>query len=650
VIARIARTLACRFGMIPDILSVGLGRNRVSSEEVISLRDASDGMVRFIFDQDEQDSLAQQFRQDYPAVADQVIEQADQICRHEFDLLGSGKQSLGAVINWHADLMTKHQWRSLPSALLLPQIGDDSTDIKRVWDLSRCQHFAVLGQAYALTGDEKYAREWVAQMVDWDATNPPLVGPNWMVTMEAAIRIVNWVWGYSFMAHSEGFDDNAHMVFDKNVLSHGRFIMRHLEKYGNHRFSNFVGLVVLGSLFRNRFEETGQWYEVGLKGFCEEVAKQVHQDGCHFEGSIPYHRLVLEMAATVWLLLDRNDLSLPAETRAAIERMFSFTAAYTRLCRHAPQVGDADDGRLQALTETDMRDHSYLLSLGAVLTGKGEFKVAQAPHAEAFWLLGEKGLAEYSDLPVASGKHESVGFEKSGCYVLNSDRMCAFVSCRQQHTADHGAHAHNDHLSFTLTVDGLDFIVDAGTFTYTANLTERNSFRSSRAHNTIIIDGQEINPFNDSDPFRLKDNAECRVTEWSVEEGRDVLCASHSGYARLGAMVQRKLVLDKGEETLAISDQITGNEMHKIEWRFLFAPKVEVRLEDNCVTASRDSAALQLKFKQKEKVNARIESAWYSPSYGVRKEARRLTVTRACKLPAHMDIAVSLAEVRGGNP
>ena len=50
-------------------------------------------------------------------------------------------------IPWHEDPMTGRCWRRWPSALLFVQY-DDSSDVKRVWELSRCQHFAALGIAH----------------------------------------------------------------------------------------------------------------------------------------------------------------------------------------------------------------------------------------------------------------------------------------------------------------------------------------------------------------------------------------------------------------------------------------------------------------------------------------------------------------------
>ena len=53
-------------------------------------------------------------------------------------------------VRWHEDFGTGRRWRKRYSALLPVQYGDES-DIKRVWELSRCQHFGALGIAHLIT-------------------------------------------------------------------------------------------------------------------------------------------------------------------------------------------------------------------------------------------------------------------------------------------------------------------------------------------------------------------------------------------------------------------------------------------------------------------------------------------------------------------
>lgn len=681
MLRRITRAAIRRARLIHDTARAALGAFEVGDSTLrVSLgAESFEAMMRmirtkelrFFFTRQEKRALAARFLADHPETARAVIAQADAACRHEFELLGAKCPRPGSFnkltpgihsrMPWHEDFATGRRWKKRYSAVLPVQYSDGS-DIKRVWELSRCQHFGALGIAHLIAecglrtaessrgeapaadrqsaiGNLTYASEWVAQMTDWDRQNPPLIGPNWMSPMEVAIQIVNWIWGFAFMGDSPAFTDEARKVFYRNLLSHGRFILRHLEGYGNHRFSNFVGLVFLGVLFPE-FKEATDWREAGIKGFCEELERQVRSDGVHFEGSIPYHRLVLEMAATTWLLLRRNGIELPPASQDAITRMFHFTAAYLpmplrdasgpRFARFAPQVGDADDGRLQELTPLDKRDHSYLLSLAAVLTGEGEFKLTRDPHPEAFWLLGSEGLKVYDAMPVAQAKEESRAFPESGFYVLSSERLHALISCRRPDARDVGAHSHNDHLSFTLTLDGVEFIVDGGTYTYTGNLKDRHMFRSTSAHNTVIVDGQEINPLKRSDPFRLKDNAHCHVLEWRSGPDEDVLVAEHEGYARLDVKVRREFRHDRRSPSLRIIDCISGLGERELTWGFLFAPQVSVQLSGRELRAERDGHSLRIVTPETLGMRVQLSPGWHSPHYGVKQQTTRLTV--ACSM------------------
>ena len=59
-------------------------------------------------------------------------------------------------------------------------------DIKVPWELSRFQHFTILGQAYILSKEEKYAQEFVNQVTDWIEHNPVGFGVNWACPMDVA--------------------------------------------------------------------------------------------------------------------------------------------------------------------------------------------------------------------------------------------------------------------------------------------------------------------------------------------------------------------------------------------------------------------------------------------------------------------------------
>ena len=59
----------------------------------------------------------------------------------------------------------------------------------------------------------------------------------------------------------------------------------------------------------------------------------------------------------------------------------------------------------------------------------------------------------------------------------------------------YSGHIHNDKLSVEVMIDGNYITRDPGTYVYTADPKIRDKFRSTRAHNTIYINGYEQNEF-----------------------------------------------------------------------------------------------------------------------------------------------------------
>ena len=82
-----------------------------------------------------------------------------------------------------------------------------------------------------------------------------------------------------------------------------------------------------------------------------------------------------------------------------------------------------------------------------------------------------------------------------GVYIFKSPHLYMTVRCGEVGQKGNGGHAHNDQLSITLRIDGVDLIRDPGTYLYTPLPEERNRFRSTRVHFTIQKGGEEQNPF-----------------------------------------------------------------------------------------------------------------------------------------------------------
>jgi len=593
---------------------------------------------RFFLDPSRRREFVEAVRDCCPDAETQTIAAADRVCNHIFDLLGSGPVSMGERIDWHVDFKTGH--RFTPDkyyADVRPAPYPGGYDIKVPWELSRCQHFAWLGQAYWFTGDEKYAREFIAQVLDWIEQNLPQFGINWACTMDVAIRAINWLWGYHFFKNSPSLTDEFLVSFLKSLLAHGRHIIRNLEKEGdfvnNHYLSDLVGLIYLGILCPE-FKESAKWREVGLRELWREMFKQVYPDGVDFEASIAYHRLAVELFLSPVVLCHLNGISVPDKVLARLEKMLEFVMFYTKPDGTVPLIGDNDNGRLHRLKvqekpEREWIDHRYLLAIGAVLFERCDFAQAAGDQwEEAFWLLGgrtvacQEAFAQKELPPLQLG---SRAFADGGLYIMRCDDLYMIVDAGSIGQNGIGGHAHNDTLSFELYAKGRTWIVDPGTYVYTTDYEMRNLFRSTTYHNTVVVDGQEQNRFDNWNLFRLEGDARPRVLRWETTEEYDLFVGEHTGYERLAdpAIYRRVVYLDKREGLWILRDVVSSVSGEHYLSLCLHCASSEIELSDHpapeiCLT---DHFCNRLAIWPINNLipNVRVEEhGWVSRSYGLR--------------------------------
>jgi hypothetical protein len=522
-------------------------------------------------------SIASGLERRVPGAAALTVAAADQACAHVFDLLGSGPAPLGATIDWHLDFKSGHRYDPRQHATLIrPARYPGGHDIKVPWELSRCEHLAWLGQAYRLTGDERYPREFVAQVTGWIESNPRAFGVNWVCTMDVAIRAVNWLWTCRALAGSPALTDEFLLRFEKCLLAHGRHILGNLERAArvphNHYLSDLVGLVVLGILCPE-FREAARWRDLGLRELWREMEKQVRADGVDFEAAISYHRLVTELFLVPVLLCRRHGIAVPGAVMARLEKMLEFVLHYTRPDGAAPQFGDCDNGRLLRLKawaepEREWADHRYLLAVGAVLFGRDDFgRAAGDQWEEAYWLTGDSAVRYREELDARGGRWsepESRLFPDGGLCILRGGGSYVAVDAGGVGQGGEGAHAHGDTLGFEFAAGGQPWVVDPGSGVYTAEFETRNLFRSSRAHPVLVVDGEEINRFDLCQLFEMRDDAKPEVVLWDHSDERDLLVARHHGYERLDppVRVRRAFWLDRRTGALLVMDEAEGAGRH----------------------------------------------------------------------------------------
>lgn len=575
----------------------------------------------------------------FPDATEDSRKEAEAILKHRIALFGRVRD-LGPGLDWHCDPGATVRWPLLHHSRV-PVVISPGADVRVVWELNRLHHLVSLGRAYLLTGDERYTEEFLLQLASWYEANPPNFGPNWVTAMEAGIRAINIIIALAMFRVSSNLTREALELILKTLLTHGRFIRSNLEfsyrTTSNHYLSNLIGLFVIGTCIPE-FREADRWRSYSASRLVKEMKRQVLEDGVDYEGSIGYHRLVLEIFALFFSITHTTALIIDAEFRGLLRRMFVFVQSYLKPDGTAPMVGDSDDGRIIKFKERPADDHSYLLSIGSILLKEGTLKQAKIDE-EAIWWFGKPGIESFGQLALNRSHAGSKAFQKAQIFVQRTDGLYSIIDCGDHGARGRGSHAHSDALSVEIFALGRTFLRDPGTYVYTANEEERNLFRSTAYHNTVRIDGEEISQVNQGELFAFAANVRPKVNDWQITDDRDQLDAEHYAYRRLASPVthRRIVTLDKRKRSWTIRDMFSGQGSHFFEVFFNFDTGLEIGVDaEKCATARDATASFRVVPRCEYDFDVRTEPRWVSRSYGTRSKSFAIIYSFRASVPVEI--------------
>jgi len=571
---------------------------------------------------------------DYPELVGNVISEADRICDGVFNVMGSGSRKL-EPFDWHLDFKSGYRWntKTYYKDIKYPVKGWNGADIKIPWEISRFNYLTQLGEGYWLTDDEKYAGKFVSLLSDWIDKNPVKQGLNWNSTIEAGIRVANWIIGWYFFKESETITHKFVPKFLNSLIIHGRFIKSNLEYTegltSNHYISNIVGLFYLG-LFLREFREGEEWLGFSMRELEKEIEKQVYSDGVDFEASTCYHRFVLELFFYPALLARINRIDFSPDYLSRLKKMFDFVLYTLKPNGRMPQVGDNDSGRLHKFEagEKEILDMKYLLDLGVIFFGEGKYKIREFGLCpEVLWIFGAEGLREWGKMPegtIAGLKSNS--FSDAGIYIMREGRNYSIVSSGPNGQNGNGGHSHNDKLSFEIFIAGEEIFVDPGSYVYTSHPIWRDRFRSTRFHNTLMIDEKEQNQFLTL--FSMVEEAKPKIIKWEINDSFDIFIGEHYGYTRLtdNLIHQRTIKFYKREGRWEFQDNVYNldnrfQREHTVKWSLILHPDIEI--EDFSTLRTKKNKRIKITFENGIEICQ--EDTWYSPEYGVRIPTKKFT-------------------------
>lgn len=604
-----------------------------------------------------------------PQVLRHTVEKAERICAHNIVMPTGHSASFETFIDWLSDFNGK-SWMFLHCSDFLKKIQDkafmkqyDLTVLPVSMELNKHQHLGDLGRAYFLTGDERYAQEFVVEIEDWIERNPVNWGIGWLDAMTVAQRVISWLSALACFAQSDYMKGEDFVMVLKNLLLHCAYLIESLQDRSA-RASRHIAAACALYLFSvtfPEFESTKRWKSRAQKVLESEASSQFCLDGVYRERSLGMQVLLTEFLLLT-LIWDRygTETSSPAVLSAA-ERSLEFLM-FTLSPGGKPQVfGDTPITRAWRFsTHTPHEDFKNLMALGAYLFNRGDFKFAAEPLSEdLLWFFGTESEKAFRNLSAAAPSAVSKAFIEGGFFNFrdswNKDATsCLFYGNPKRRFAppEKGIDIlvpHKDLMSFSLTIRGEPFIIETGSCKGKKKF--QSYFPKTAAHNTILVDGKEQASIRS-----VKGNKKYMhmlKNKWFFSDEFDYLLSGNAGFEDLRSVVvhRRELLYLKEKRWFLIKDTLDGTDEFNIINVFHFAPELDIILRGDygcLIRGRREFMRLNPYFPgdfscSPSRGKQEPVSGWYAKDINRVEPCQRLEYFARLKLPAEIYTWVSWA-------
>ena len=354
------------------------------------------------------------------------------------------------------------------------------SDLKLYWEPARFGWAFVLGRAWHVSGDERYAEAFWHYFEIFQAANPPGMGPNWMSGQEVGIRLMAFVWAGQIFAMSKHATPERLSRLATAIAHHASRIpptLLYARSQNNNHLLTEAAALYTASLALPTHPAAAQWQTLGQHWLTWCFTHQIDRYGEYVQHSANYHRLMLQTALWVKMLENREQRIESSQTNVVNQNLALATHWLLSLLDpdtgRVPNVG-ANDGALLVPFSTRPFEDFRPVAQAAARTFLG-YSLPSGPWDEMSLWFGAPSIEHLPELPRYPGDHMYA--PHSWGYL----RAVQFTS----------RPSHADQLHFDLWWRGLNIAQDAGTYLYNADSPWDNRLTSTLVHNTVSVDGQE---------------------------------------------------------------------------------------------------------------------------------------------------------------
>jgi hypothetical protein len=531
--------------------------------------------------------------------------------------------------DWTLDPVTGYSWpgRDVFCFDINFRRMDALGDVKFVWDYNRLQFLQPLAAAVALWEDRR-ALDAIEQAIEsWAGANAPFGGIIWCSGIELGLRAVSLALTASLCGNK--LSPRIAGRIATILRAHLYWLRRFPSQYSsanNHLVAEALGALAICVSMPNLPGAKNE-IEHARRTLLSEARKQILDDGVGVEQSPTYAAFTVE----ILLCADLFSIACGAPLIDCLRERF---AAFVEFIRwlvdetgRVPNIGDDDGGRV--ISSFGFPENCYAASVAAAAAARFSLAQPVAVISDGPQLRGAFFPPSAPALRPPTGVR---CFESGGYTVVREHR----AGRRLRLVIDHGplgylsiaAHGHADANAFTLMLDDVAVFVDPGTYLYHSGGSWRNWFRSTRAHNTLTLDGRDQSTI--AGPFNWSQRANARLEMLDVDCKHWSLDASHDGYQRRYGVDHRRRV-EARDSGIAIIDRLSQPTSAVSEITFQLGADLSIDSEGARWVIRNAVAGLEIRvaFSSAGEISARAggvggEGGWVSRRFGVKFAAPRL--------------------------
>lgn len=537
---------------------------------------------------------------------------------------------------WHLDPVSETYWPNSQYCFNINYRHEDSKgDIKYTWEVNRLQILPVAAALWKYNGDKDAQTFALTVLESWIDNNPPYKGVNWSSGIELALRCVNIALCLSLL-DPKNLSKGLYQKVLRSLNAHLTWLKRFPSKYSsanNHLISELAAIYIIERL-APELPSCDKTAPVAFRSLMSEILRQLHKDGVGVEQSPTYTCFSLEWVLLAMTVARQFGDYVEPEVVNRLESSAEVLRWMMDDEGNVPRIGDDDQGRV--ISTGDAHEESYVANILSSLCSSINREDLAPPnsdlHVRNLWL---------DSAPPNTSNLEGTRFFDHGGYTIFRHRINNRNSMIMM---DHGplgylsiaAHGHSDALSIWWHLDNQPVLVDCGTYLYHSGGLERNTFRGSALHNTLVIDGK--NQSEITGPFNWGRKANSYRAIQRDTNNTECTLGHHDGYSSLGLQHLRRLKLDVNSgytvydylvgspKTNGMTAELNWHLHPNLDARITDAQSVKLSINEKtiaCITIDLEYSKNSARYGHK--MPLAIEERPYSPEFGVKRSTLAIT-------------------------